>query len=166
MNQDWLEVYAEVLKRTEADIVRIGKVHQKNYNYKILKDNELKTWVWCELAQNGYNWKYTVKREIAIRARFPEEMSYCEDSLYSMPLIPYIHKAVQLTTSHYNYRDRVDSAMKQSYKSQEKVLFIKKIRNICLSQVDYNKKLIHDFDILKLINKFCNIIAEKTENIK
>jgi len=141
---NWLVKYASVLDETCASLVRMGlrNCETENADYIVYEGTQLESWAWKELAQNGYNWRYTVRRCIAQEARFPKGVTYCEDSLFTMQLIPYLDIAVQMSGSYYNYRIRSGSAMRQKYSSNERLLFLNALLGIAESQRDFDKVVV------------------------
>lgn len=142
VDEQWLIAYDAILSDVDADLVRMGKSKSVKTSYLMYQADALKAWGWRELAQNGYNWRYVVKRVVAIKARFPVGVTYCEDSLYTMQLLPYLKRAIQMDGSYYNYRVRLDSAMRQKYSSYERLLFLQAITDICKTQPDFDKDVI------------------------
>lgn len=142
VKENWLIDYAQVFEKHNASLVRMSETVLEGDSIKIYQGNELREWSWKELAQNGYNWRYAVRRDIAEKARFPEGVTYCEDSLFTMQLIPYLRKTVQLPYSNYNYRFRPDSAMRQRFASNERLLFLRAIDRICKMQPEYDMVVI------------------------
>ena len=124
VDTNWLQVYADCIDENDYDIVMIAPNEKVRISREISDAKELKDWGWNYLAEWGCPWVYSVKRKIAIRARFPRGVKFCEDSLYVMQLVPHFRKARQVPVAPYHYRVVAGSAGKAKLYSYERLLYL------------------------------------------
>ena len=123
VHPNWLSEYAAAIEANPGvDLVRLS-------NEKWHEDyaDERRGYMF----DNGYPWSYCVRREVAIKARFPEGVAMGEDSLYLLRLFPHIQKLVQLHEMTYNYRVSNDSAMHRGLASVERVKYLAALYAAC-----------------------------------
>lgn len=127
VNPDWLENYANAIEKYKhPDLIRLNALTGETEERLCLGATAW-DWAWRSWIEHGYVWTFCIKREIAQKARFPEGIACCEDSLYELQLTPYIKSGVQLNTSAYCYRVVEGSASNRKLKSEERLRAVRKV---------------------------------------
>lgn len=125
VHEDWLEKYGRQFACGNADVVRL---------------ESCENWL-----LDGFPWKYAIKREIAIRAQFPEGVAMSEDSLYVARLAPFVTKVDVLPEMTYVHVVRSDSAMFRRLSSEERLRFLEAVRELSESQKDLSRHVLSRF---------------------
>ena len=109
---DWLKKYEERFEETGADVVRL------------LGHGE-----W---TLDAFPWKYAIRREVALKARFPEGVAMSEDGLYVARVLPFVKKIAVLGEMTYNYVVRPGTAMLRPLASAERLRFLDVVCNLAV----------------------------------
>ena len=126
---DWLVNYIAAIEKYQPDLIRLNACTGEAEE-RCLVGEDAWNWAWTSWVEHGYVWTYAVRREIALKARFPAGVRCCEDSIYESQLTPFVKTAVQLKTSGYNYRTVEGSASLSRLPSAERVVALKTIVEI------------------------------------
>lgn len=130
VESDWLANYAREFQDFSPDLVMITQKGTGHPRRILTERAELRDWGWNWLTERGAPWRYAVKRDIALKARFPVGVSYSEDSLYVMQLVPHLRIAVQSPYSGYNYRFVAGSGGRSKFASVERVRYLETLRAV------------------------------------
>ena len=122
---NWLEKYEKKFAETGADVVRL-----ENHG---------------EWALDGYPWKYAIRREVALKARFPEGVAMSEDGIYVARVLPYVTKISVLGEMTYNYVPRPGTAMIRPLASEERLRFLKTVRDLAAVDSPVGKEVLSRF---------------------
>ena len=139
----WLENYAEAESScsTVPDIIRLSRSDELVEPGIVAKD-KMHDWLWNVFVKAGYPWMYAVRREVANKARFPQGVAMCEDSLYATMLIPFVSISVQLRSCGYIHILHEDSAMFRPTTGEEKLRYLQALLEICQRNEDVDKSRI------------------------
>lgn len=127
VEEDWLAKYVEAFEKYTCDVVRCDGRDAVVHCYS---GQDLTEWGWSQFVKEGYPWKYAVRRNVAMRARFPVGVAMSEDALYAAMILPYVKSAVQLPTGSYRHIVRNGSAMFRALGSEERLRYMETLLNM------------------------------------
>lgn len=125
VDADWLQLYANAFGAEDIDVVR-----------QACEDGE-----W---AREGYPWMFALRRELALKARFPEGVAMSEDEIYILRLYPYVRRIVTLNRRTYHHIDRPNSAMVRSLESHERLLYFTALADCAQAHSQIDRMLVSE----------------------
>lgn len=107
---DCYEKMLEVAEREGADLVFCGfnvvdgEIHAANERLSAVALKNPTCFFYGERPVMGAVWRLLIKRELALKCRFKEDVGYKEDLLYVLEILSKCEKAAALELPLYNYR--------------------------------------------------------------
>lgn len=144
-----LEEVNRLFVKEQPDLVRICHYRyqgfkideQSNCSYLVLNgQEEIAAWAVQMLPEKGAPWLNFIKRTCAIE-RFPKGVQIGEDMLFLMSAIKHCKRIVKSEFKGYYYRDNPSSVTRRRLRSEERVCFFLKFKEIAESYRGYGGRL-------------------------
>ena len=130
----YLETANDILMKEHPDMLRMCEVRfdkdmpreEVRGEYRILcESDEIQDWGW-KLLEYGRSACYQFQRtEVARRYLFPEGVTYCEDSVRNLLVLPSLKKVCISDYAGYFYRIWPDSSCSQTFMADERLRFFR-----------------------------------------
>ena len=156
VDKDWLNNYSKLIERYDPSYIHIEhhdwhgepieKIVLQNGSALVISDkNKAVEWLWSHIPNRGFISDYAVKRSIVSDLRFPIGVSYAEDALFA---VGFLHRIKNICVSEYDgyfYRQVDSTASKQSFRWEERALYVEewmRIRERIHDEIGDNKQIL------------------------